>query len=276
MCGVRAARAALRGAVSATVAPAKRSDLGVRTITGLALVLLTLFCLVQGQTPFWLLLAAAGLAMLAEWTGMLKAPRWQAWVALFGLSLALLAEQPKIDLPAGASLVVLMLATIAATAVTRNPRLGAGMLYAGLPVCALFYLEAQYDGTNLTFWTLAIVWATDIGAYFAGRRFGGAKLAPVISPNKTWAGLIGGIASAIAAGFALAAWMHLPLRLAAFSGLLAIAAQGGDLYESAMKRRAGVKDSGRILPGHGGAMDRLDGVVPVACIVAGIVMTGML
>ena len=189
---------------------------------------------------------------------------------------ALLLVHPDAETPNDAGLVGLVLAAAVVLAVTRVPRLAVGMLYAGLPSLSLIYLEGQYDGNGLTLWTLAIVWATDIGAYFAGRRIGGPRLAPVLSPNKTWAGLIGGMACAILVGLVLAHWLHVPLRLAVCAGVLAIAAQGGDLYESAMKRRAGVKDSGRILPGHGGVMDRLDGVVPVACAVAALVALGMI
>jgi phosphatidate cytidylyltransferase len=260
--------------VSAGAQRAKRSDLGVRTVTGLALILVALFAVVWGQSAFWLLLSLAALVMLAEWASMIAAERWQMWLAFVGLTLALLVEQPHLDIPDMFSPVILAGATVLVAAITRNLRLAAGMLYAGLPTLALFFLHGQYDGIDLTLWTLAIIWATDIGAYFSGRRFGGPKLAPAISPNKTWAGLIGGIVAAGVAGIVLANVLRLPLRLASFAGLLAIAAQAGDLYESAMKRRAGVKDSGRILPGHGGAMDRLDGVVPVACLVAAIVACG--
>jgi phosphatidate cytidylyltransferase len=254
----------------------KTSDLGIRTASGLVMMAVALFCLVFGGTPLWVLFSIAGLVMLAEWCGLTGAPRWQTWTALALLAIPLFAEEPHIDSPAVAPLIGLAIAALVAIAVTRNARLVAGMLYAGLPTLALFYLQEQYDGIHLALWTLAIVWATDIGAYFAGRSIGGPKLAPVLSPNKTWAGLIGGICAAIVVGVLLAHVLHLPMRLPAFAGLLAVAAQGGDLYESAMKRRAGVKDSGRFLPGHGGAMDRLDGVVPVSCIVALIVAAGMI
>ena len=233
-------------------------------------------CLVVGGTPFWTLVLAAALLMTAEWCGMVAAPRWQLWLALAGVLFAMLLVHPTADTPDVAGVVGLAAAALVVLAITRAPRVALGMLYAGLPSLALIYLQGQYDGIGLTLWTLAIVWATDIGAYFAGRRIGGPKLAPVLSPNKTWAGLIGGMACAIVIGFVLGRALHVPLRLAACGGVLAIAAQGGDLYESAMKRRAGVKDSGRILPGHGGVMDRLDGVVPVACAVAAVVALRMI
>jgi phosphatidate cytidylyltransferase len=256
--------------------PGKKSDLGIRTVTGVAMILVALAALVYGQSPLWLLLSVAALVMMAEWAALVATPRWQMWVAITGLALPMFLEQPHLDMPTAAGLYGLGFAALIVAAITRNGRLVAGMAYAGLPTLALIYLHDQYDGIHLTLWTLAIVWATDIGAYFSGRTIGGPKLAPVMSPNKTWAGLIGGMIAALAVGFGLALLLHLPLRIAAFSGVLAVAAQCGDLYESMMKRRAGVKDSGNILPGHGGAMDRLDGVVPVACIVAVIVISGIL
>jgi phosphatidate cytidylyltransferase len=117
------------------------------------------------------------------------------------------------------------------------------------------------------------VWATDIGAYFAGRSFGGPKVAPKISPNKTWSGLIGGMVGALLLGGALCSYADLPLHLALASPALAVIAQAGDFFESWMKRRAGVKDSGALIPGHGGVLDRLDGVVtalPVAALLVGL------
>ncbi|GAB5484934.1 MAG: hypothetical protein Pars93KO_13680 [Parasphingorhabdus sp.] len=126
----------------------------------------------------------------------------------------------------------------------------------------------------ILFWTLALVWATDIGAYFSGRAIGGPKLAPTYSPNKTWAGLIGGVIVTALFSFALHVYFQLPFRLVLLSIPLAVLAQMGDLFESQMKRQAGVKDSGTIFPGHGGVMDRLDGLIPVAPVVAIIILFG--
>jgi phosphatidate cytidylyltransferase len=137
---------------------------------------------------------------------------------------------------------------------------------------ALVFVRRQDEGLLFAFWMLAIVWACDIGAFFAGRSIGGPKLAPRLSPNKTWAGLIGGILLATTLAAILYANYGLPLRLLLATPLLAALAQGGDLYESWLKRRAGVKDSGNSLPGHGGVLDRLDGLVPVAPIAALLVV----
>lgn len=136
---------------------------------------------------------------------------------------------------------------------------------------ALLWLRHQPAfGRETILWVLICIWATDIGAYFVGRTAGGAKLAPRISPGKTWSGLIGGMAWAAVASavtgyaFGLGETVHLALAGAA----LAVVGQAGDLLESAAKRRAGVKDSGRLIPGHGGLLDRIDGLMAVLVAVA--------
>lgn len=144
-----------------------------------------------------------------------------------------------------------------------------GFVYALLPALALLWIrERDAHGLMLLLWLFIVTWSTDIGAYFAGRAFGRRKLAPSISPSKTFAGLYGGMAAAalLGGGWALLTGLGRPLFVLA--PLFAIAAQGGDLFESWIKRRAGVKDSGRLLPGHGGVFDRLDGLVPVAVLTA--------
>ena len=145
----------------------------------------------------------------------------------------------------------------------------AGFLYALLPALSLLWLRDRApQGMEMVFWIFVVTWTTDIGAYFAGRAIGGPKLAPKISPNKTWAGLTGGMVSAALAGWAWTDYVDLPATLLWLAPLFAAAAQGGDLFESWLKRRAGAKDSGSILPGHGGILDRLDGLVVVAVLTA--------
>jgi phosphatidate cytidylyltransferase len=151
-----------------------------------------------------------------------------------------------------------------------------GFFYALLPALALLWIrERDAHGLYLLIWTFIVTWSTDIGAYFAGRSLGRRKLAPTISPNKTVEGLYGGIAAATILGGAWALAMHLRLALLFLAPVLAIAAQAGDLFESSMKRRADVKDSGSWLPGHGGALDRLDGLVPVAVLTAAAQLLGL-
>ena len=131
-------------------------------------------------------------------------------------------------------------------------------------------------GMTAALWVFAMVWATDIGAYFAGRAFGGARLAPKISPSKTWSGLFGGMIAALVVSASLgdrAGIIGVPLWIGLFMGLIA---QLGDLGQSWMKRRAGVKDSGKLIPGHGGVFDRVDGLLPVALILGALAFAGVL
>jgi phosphatidate cytidylyltransferase len=151
-----------------------------------------------------------------------------------------------------------------------------GFLYALLPALSLLWIrERDAHGLELLLWVLLVTWSTDIGAYFAGRRFGKHKLAPSISPGKTVEGLYGGIAAATLIGGAWALANHLGVGLLLLAPIFAVAAQAGDLFESGMKRRAGVKDSGAWLPGHGGVLDRLDGLVPVAVLTAAAQLLGL-
>ena len=144
-----------------------------------------------------------------------------------------------------------------------------GLFYALIPTLSLLWIRDRApQGLELLYWVFVVTWTTDIGAYFAGRAIGGPKLAPTISPNKTIAGLAGGMISAGLASWAWVQYVMLPLPLLWLAPLFAAAAQGGDLFESWLKRRAGVKDSGTILPGHGGMLDRLDGLVVVAALTA--------
>lgn len=144
-----------------------------------------------------------------------------------------------------------------------------GFFYALLPALALLWIrERDAHGIYLLLWAFIVTWSTDIGAYFTGRSIGKRKLAPSISPGKTVEGLYGGMAAATLLGGAWTLAMGLGTPLLAFAPVFALAAQAGDLFESGMKRRAGVKDSGTWLPGHGGFLDRLDGLVPVAVLTA--------
>lgn len=152
----------------------------------------------------------------------------------------------------------------------------AGFFYALVPALALLWIrERDAHGIELLVWVFIVTWSTDIGAYFAGRSFGKRKLAPTISPNKTVEGLYGGVAAAAIVGGAWALATGLGPALLVLAPILAVAAQAGDLFESGLKRRAGVKDSGTWLPGHGGALDRLDGLVPVAVLTAAAQMAGL-
>ena len=156
----------------------------------------------------------------------------------------------------------------------RAAWLGGGLLYIGMPCVALVWLRADPEmGRTLIVWLLAVVWAADTGAYLVGRTVGGPKLAPAISPNKTWSGAIGGILCAlgVAAVTTAVTTIAKPLSFLLVSGVVAFAAEWGDLLESGIKRYFGVKDAGRIIPGHGGALDRVDGLL-LAAPVAGVLV----
>lgn len=247
------------------------TELRTRAVVGMGLIVLALGALLAGGVIFWMLLATAGVLMQGEWAALTGATADQRKASMFAISIPLALLCP---LAAGIDWPVFVAAVAAfffVAITSRNGALALGIPYVCVPIASLQFLRAEPPyayGLLLALWALALVWATDIGAYFAGRSIGGPKLAPRVSPSKTWSGLAGGVLAALVIGFLLYRFAGLPIQLAAASGLLAVAAQLGDLLESAMKRRAGVKDSGTLLPGHGGVMDRLDGVVAAAPLAA--------
>ena len=144
--------------------------------------------------------------------------------------------------------------------------LAGGFAYIGAATLSIILLRGLDNGLWVVFFIFWVVWATDVMAYVFGKTIGGPKLAPVISPNKTWAGLAGGIIGATIIGAAMSFFIPNTslLYLVVFGGILAVISQIGDLFESSLKRKYDVKDSGGILPGHGGMLDRLDGMLAVA------------
>ena len=168
--------------------------------------------------------------------------------------------------------VLLAVATLAAIAMVRGlssaKPLAFGIPYLGLGAVALVWLRQPVSGGGANVIVLLlIIWASDIGAYIIGRAFGGPRLAPKISPGKTWSGAFGGLLAAIATGLAAALFLGngvLPWRCIALAALIGVVGQCGDLFESQLKRHFGVKDSGNLIPGHGGLLDRLDAVLTAA------------
>jgi len=254
------------------------SDLSVRFAMGIAMIAVAVLITIQGGWLFRVFALALTAVMLVEWADMKKVPRLWAWVGsalAAGILLAAaeyfypIAYNPDTDefialnllsfAPALAGAVLLGLAS-------RSLAMGWGFLYITLPAFCLVVLSWASADTmgELVFWVFAVTWSTDIFAYFAGRAIGGPKLAPRISPNKTWAGLIGGMAGASCFGWLLAWYFGLGSPFLWLGATMGLVAQLGDLYESWEKRRAGIKDSGSLLPGHGGVLDRLDGLLAVA------------
>jgi len=139
-----------------------------------------------------------------------------------------------------------------------------GLPYVGLTMLALAWLHDPFNGGwPMLLFVFVIVWATDIGAYAVGRSLKGPRLAPAISPNKTWSGFFGGLGFAAIAALCLSLALNAsrPAQVVVIATLLSLLGQGGDLFESAMKRRFGVKDSGNLIPGHGGMLDRIDALL---------------
>jgi phosphatidate cytidylyltransferase len=257
------------------------SDLATRFVAGVVMIALACAAIYIGGWVFRLLVAAAAALMLVEWGDMHRTRRSWSYAGAGLLVLLLLAltqylypagEIDLIDGVEGVSaesydelwLGFTALAGLALlyAVLSRRLAMGWGLLYVGAPAFALLVLE--WTRFDLVLWAMLVTWSTDSFAYFAGRSIGGPKLAPRISPNKTWSGLIGGMAGAAVVG-GLAAWAFDLDRLFLFAGApFGLLAQLGDLYESKVKRRLGVKDSGTIIPGHGGVLDRLDGLLPVA------------
>jgi phosphatidate cytidylyltransferase len=210
------------------------NELLVRIISGLVMIGVALAAAFAGGDFFALLVAAVATAMFWEWWTLTR-----AW----------------------------------------GPRWTVGgFVYALLPAISLLTIRERFPDVNhstpeLLLWVFIVTWSTDIGAYFVGKAIGRTRLAPSISPGKTVEGLVGGVVAAALLGAAWVVYRDLPQLLLVLAPIFAGAAQAGDLFESWIKRRVGVKDSGHWLPGHGGLLDRLDGLVPVAVLTALVQLT---
>jgi phosphatidate cytidylyltransferase len=256
------------------------ADLMPRAISGVVMIALALAATWLGGFVFLAFWGLAALGVAWEWQRLIGVERLGLRVA--ASVLALIAAAPwALYAHARISLVILIAGAVAAGGVANPGRrlsAAAGVLYAGAAMLAPALLRGSpTQGFAAILWLFAVVWGTDIGAYFGGRLIGGAKLWPSISPGKTWSGAIVGAVVSAALGWLVAA-LAVPAGVRAVPlivlGLITSAlAQGGDLFESAMKRRAGVKDSSRLIPGHGGLMDRLDGFIVAAAFAAVVAWT---
>jgi len=204
-------------------------DLGLRAASAAVLAPVALACVWWGGLAFVLLVGAATVLLFVEWLGLCR----------------------------GAGAVW---------------SLAGGTLWIVLAAAALLWLRADpVAGRANVLFVLVLVWASDIGAYLVGRLVGGPRLAPLISPGKTWSGAAGGVAAALGVGWAAAWWLPTGAgfaRVAAVAAVLCVVGQLGDLAESFAKRRFGVKDSGTLIPGHGGLLDRVDALIAVAPVAA--------
>lgn len=251
------------------------SDLRRRVLSAVILAPAVLACIWFGDWPFDVVMILAGVGLAFEWVRM-GGHRLLAWpgVAVVGAvlsaSVATVLEYPAAGLAVLAAAVAGLL-----LAPNRAPMAALGVAYVGMGVIALLWLrDDPVVGRANLFFVLVLIWASDIGAYLTGRALGGPRLAPSISPGKTRSGAVGGLLCAILTSGILAFSVQPPTSivwLVAISGVLGIVAQSGDLFESMIKRHFGVKDSGRIIPGHGGLLDRLDALLaaaPVAALLA--------
>ncbi len=245
-------------------------DLGIRAASGFTLIFVALASTLIGGTVFlvaWLLAAAA---VLFEWQRLIGGTALLVRTVLGSgglVGVGVLARAGNAD---AMSLLIVLVVVLAALA-GRGRRVWAasGMAYAGLFVLAIDGLRFSHpDGARALMWLFSTVWATDVFAYLGGRLVGGPKLWPRISPSKTWSGTLSGVvAGGLIGSFAALrdrfAW-ELVVPVLALTLVVAVISQAGDAFESAIKRHFGVKDTSRLIPGHGGVMDRLDGFVAAA------------
>ncbi|CAN5335053.1 phosphatidate cytidylyltransferase [soil metagenome] len=265
-------------------------NLRLRLLSAAVLVPVALGCVWAGGWAYLILLAVAIALLASEWAKMCSpevVSRSGALIAACVLAALLLAFNSRVSVGWAALVVAALLAALAARIAgwsPRSPDVGFGVVYLGAPTLALWWLRLSLDGVsspsgpNDGFWWTALLlvstWAADIFAFLGGSVLKGPKLWPRISPNKTWSGFICGLLASSLAAVALWFWLWKGLELsapaAAAVGLAAgVATMGGDLLESMLKRRFGVKDSGDLIPGHGGLLDRVDGLMSAALVVAG-------
>ena len=240
--------------------PARGSDIVPRVLSGVVLAALAMVGAVLGGWVAAFLLGIVTAIVHLEWVRLTDRSPWPAAVFTAGLVMAI-AIMPLGLVATGLTIVAV---AIVAAALTIDAWRTVGVAYAAVLGIGLLLLRLSLDyGLAAVLVVFAVVWATDSGAFFAGRAFGGARLWPALSPNKTWAGAIGGLVAGSVGGLLVAGYLGLAPGAVLFTVIaaLSVAAQAGDLFESWVKRRFGAKDSGRLVPGHGGFMDRVDGLV---------------
>jgi phosphatidate cytidylyltransferase len=263
------------------------SDLRKRFLSAAILAPAALACIWLGAEPFTAMVAIAVAILTWEWVHLCglrtrTAPGFAVPVVVLGAGALAVLDRPL------AALLLLLLGFVVTYAFAkllrrrrdpdrpqmRSMPLALGVLYIGLAGISLIMLRHDNGAgqANVLFLVL-IVWGSDIGAYMAGRLVGGPKLWPAVSPNKTWSGALGGVATVVLVGM-LASTLLVPgslLAAALVAVVLGVATQAGDLLESAIKRQFKVKDTSSLIPGHGGLLDRLDGLLaaaPVAALIA--------
>jgi phosphatidate cytidylyltransferase len=251
----------------------KGSDLALRVVSSLVLVPLVIGITYVGGWAFALLWGAAAIGIWFEWSALVSGGPHRPALLAGGLALVAATVFAGMGRPDHA-LLALALGGVAAFVVAKPDRrvwTASGMVYAGAALLGPVVLrqDAAFGFVALGL-LYAVVWATDIGGYFGGRAFGGPKLWRRVSPNKTWSGALSGTLAAVIAGLLVSHFGGAPVlgAMVLIILVLSMVSQAGDLFESSVKRRFDAKDSGHILPGHGGLMDRLDGFLVAAAVAA--------
>ncbi|MCZ8141884.1 MAG: phosphatidate cytidylyltransferase [Acetobacteraceae bacterium] len=243
-------------------------DLGLRGASAAVLIPIAVFGIWSGGVVWDVLVGVAVVLLSWEWARFCKISIWR-WPGLLMPAISLVVMLLAAFGPPLAALGLLAAGTLVLFLLQRQGDIwpAAGLFYIGLVGFSLVLLRGEdHAGLLNTLFLVLIVWASDTGAYMAGRALGGPKLAPAISPGKTWSGAAGGLIAATLIGTGAAALLAPggASRAAAIAAMLGVMSQAGDLLESAIKRRFGVKDSSSLIPGHGGMLDRLDGVMAAA------------
>jgi phosphatidate cytidylyltransferase len=246
-------------------------DLGPRVAAAVVLGLAALAAAWIGGFVFVAFWWIASVVMLWEWQRMVSSDRLMERVGAGVLGVGLAALFALHQSVLGSTAALLLTGCVVGWLASPPARIwaAAGALYAGALVVSLAFLRASpHYGLAAVLWLFAVVWGADIAAYFAGRLIGGPRLWPSVSPGKTWSGAVVGALAGAAFGLLLSGWSNRVDRLFWLGLATAVVSELGDLFESALKRRFGVKDSSNLIPGHGGLMDRLDAFVAASAFAA--------
>lgn len=259
--------------VASAPASHKSRELLLRLISAAVLIPFALFVVSEGGVALGLACALFAAVMGYEWSRMTASP-------IMPLTAVFAALPVMAATLSGLALSLLLLALCAVIVTAMHPSdlrhkvvSGFGVIYsAGLPLGLFLLRDGPWDGQAAALIVMGTVWASDSGAYFAGRGFGGPPLSPKDSPSKTWSGALGAVLCSALCGLIAAGLLDAPRLPWLVAGIvISVAAQWGDLFESQLKRRFGVKDTSGFVPGHGGVMDRVDGL-GMACIIAFLVL----
>ena len=264
------------GGLGPPLRDAINNELKLRILSALVLGPIVLAAIFVGSPYLEIVMIVSGIAMAWEWDRMCGDQKFGpggivACAALFGIGLAVWFN--RFDL----ALIMIGAAPLIGYGVVRLSGKGrpgwasASVIVIGVPCLAAIWLRSDPEiGLRITIWLVGVIWATDVGGYVVGRTVGGAKLAPRISPGKTWSGLGGAVSLAAIWGFAWAFWSSAPMPwvICLLGAVTAVVAQCGDLSVSFVKRHFGLKDASNLIPGHGGVLDRFDGLLSTAPVIA--------